>query len=1307
MITPMLKLALAPIVERRRRVRLLWRLSICWGLAVVTAGAFILSGADSFPPLIIPLIAGLAAYFVWKNNNRWEPDFRDIARLVEERHPELHALLITAVEQRPDSQTGELHFLQKRVVQDALAESRKHSWIDTVPARRMAGALALQFALLFAMILLVARMPQVPAYRAKRTAALKEGVEVTPGNVSIERGSSIVVLAKFGSDLPSEATLVFQPKNAPAQRMALVKNLDDPVFGGGLPEVDADMTYRVEYAGKSTPDFQVTVFEHPRLERADATISYPDYTHLSEKQIPDTRRVSAVEGSKLGVEFQLNKPVKSAKLVGKDKSEIPLTVDPQKAVATLKDFELKAGEIYELKLEDTDGRANKMPAQLVVEVRPNKRPELKFEAPKGDQTVTALQEVSFRATAFDDFGMPAYGLSYTVAGQPEKDVVLGHDSKPDEKLVMEHLLKFEELSVTTKQLVTWYLWADDVGPDGKVRRTASDLYFASVRSFEEIMRQGPEGGGGGPPQGGGEAQEQANAQKQIIVATWNIKRSADAHGFPPASEKYLQDIPVVREAQEAALEKATAFLEKMDNAKSKALMQDAISAMKTAVTHLTAAAETPAPLPDALTAEQAAYNALLKLAADEFQVSRQQSSSGEQSAQEQERQAELAELEMKEDKDRYENKRDAQPQQKEEQREQLAIFNRLKELAQRQGDINERLKELQSALQEAKTEKEKEELKRQLKRLQEEEKQLLADMDETKQKMEQSASASEMAENRKQLEQTRGETQKAAEAMEKNDPSQALASGTRAQRELKELSDEFRKKSAGQFNEDLRQMRSQARELAQAQEELGQKLAEPEPQARRTLDASSPKEQLEKKFDEQQQALGGLREDMKDVSERAEGAEPLLSKDLYDSLRKNTQAGTDETLKKAGQLATRGMTKDARKFEEKARAEIEDLKSGVERAAESVLGSEAEALRTARAELDAAARQLNREIAKADPKLAQSENTEEKNRDGRGEREGQEQASAQTPGSTPGSPGSQPPLVPSASSVPGVGEGVPPLRTSEDAANPNRSPSARGESKEVRPGGTPGPTPGTGVLPGESPSRSPNDREQPGQTPGEGKQPGQGERGQQPGNKPGQTPGAQPGEGQQPGEGKQPGDGQKPGEGGQSGQGGGPGAKGSPTGDPKGGPDERQGLRLRELAQSQKQRGGIRSGAGGGGGDDRGGGLETAEGPLTGAGFVEWSDKLRAAEEMIDEPKLRNEIARVREAAQAMRAEFKRHGADIKWDLVKLKISTPLVELRNRLTEELARRDSREALVPIDRDPVPPKYSEQVRRYYEELGRSR
>jgi hypothetical protein len=56
---------------------------------------------------------------------------------------------------------------------------------------------------------------------------------------------------------------------------------------------------------------------------------------------------------------------------------------------------------------------------------------------------------------------------------------------------------------------------------------------------------------------------------------------------------------------------------------------------------------------------------------------------------------------------------------------------------------------------------------------------------------------------------------------------------------------------------------------------------------------------------------------------------------------------------------------------------------------------------------------------------------------------------------------------------------------------------------------------------------------------------------------------------------------------------------------------------------------------------------------------------------------------------------------------VQLQVVKPLVEVRSRINDELARRQSREALVPIDRDPVPDRFSELVRRYYEELGRDK
>jgi hypothetical protein len=109
-------------------------------------------------------------------------------------------------------------------------------------------------------------------------------------------------------------------------------------------------------------------------------------------------------------------------------------------------------------------------------------------------------------------------------------------------------------------------------------------------------------------------------------------------------------------------------------------------------------------------------------------------------------------------------------------------------------------------------------------------------------------------------------------------------------------------------------------------------------------------------------------------------------------------------------------------------------------------------------------------------------------------------------------------------------------------------------------------------------------------------------------------------------------------------------------------------------------------------------------GPLTGRDFRQWSDRLRDVEEILSEPDLRNDVARIRDRARAIRAEFTRHGKEPQWNLVEQMITKPLTELRNRIGEELAKLKPDEAIVPIDRDPVPGRFAELVRRYYENLG---
>ena len=81
--------------------------------------------------------------------------------------------------------------------------------------------------------------------------------------------------------------------------------------------------------------------------------------------------------------------------------------------------------------------------------------------------------------------------------------------------------------------------------------------------------------------------------------------------------------------------------------------------------------------------------------------------------------------------------------------------------------------------------------------------------------------------------------------------------------------------------------------------------------------------------------------------------------------------------------------------------------------------------------------------------------------------------------------------------------------------------------------------------------------------------------------------------------------------------------------------------------------------------------------------------------------------ARVRDRVRGEREEIKRHAREPDWNKLKELVVEPLAELRQRIAEEVRRRESPDALVPIDRDPVPPQFAEGVRRYYERLGSGR
>jgi hypothetical protein len=426
---------------------------------------------------------------------------------------------------------------------------------------------------------------------------------------------------------------------------------------------------------------------------------------------------------------------------------------------------------------------------------------------------------------------------------------------------------------------------------------------------------------------------------------------------------YAPDLAVVTDAQQQALEQARQALTQDGGVSSRSALETAVRAMEHAQAALESAKKSPEKLDAAIAAEQAAYQALLQATPREFRMSRSRSggqNSGNSSGEPDQRQAD--QLEMESEQNRYETERQAAAPQNAQQREQTQVADRLKELAQRQQDLNDRVRELQTALQAAHTDQQRTDLQRQLKRLEEEQRQMLASVDEMRQQLEQSPNADSERSALRQLDQTRSDMERASAALQQQSPSQALAAGTRAQQGMQDLHENLRRQTASQFSDQMRRMRSEARDMANREHEIARNLDALNHGAGQSLEDSGPRQQISRQMAAQQSALTNLLADMKTVTEQAETTEPLLSKQLYDTLRQADQRRTDNLLEMGSQLVDRGFLAQAGEVERTTATNLTELAAGVERAADSVLGSQADALRYAQKELDDLTGQIEREL---------------------------------------------------------------------------------------------------------------------------------------------------------------------------------------------------------------------------------------------------------------------------------------------------------------------------------------------------------
>jgi hypothetical protein len=564
-----LRRILRPVVNRRQRLLLLQKMMISWFIAAFAGIVIIAAGWQSSAAFwILLLVIAIVTAVTWYKSPAVEPDYKVIAKNIEKLNPQLHAVLLTAVEQKPQEADGQFGFLQERVIGEAISYAKQQNWTTSVSNTKLGFAILGQVIATLCFIFVLLQLTPSFSFITKPQPPrpMDYLISVKPGDVNVELGSHLIITAKFEELVPGQVDIMLGTSPEQTEKYSMEKNLEDPEFGIYISKVNSDMFYHIEYEGRQTKNYKIKTFEFPSLQRADVNIVYPQYTGLPAKTIKDARQFGVPEGSKVTMVFTLNKPVQTAVLGAKNNSTINLTADSNQPNVLITSFVPKESIKYELKLVDAEGLANKVPDRFTIDVHKNNPPQVKSVFPNRDIEPSALEEISLEAKVSDDYGLTAYGISYNLAGTQGEQIALGQSAPANKEIPLKYTLAIENLKAEPSQLLTYYFWAEDMGPDGNTRRSVSDLYFAEIRPFEEILRESQSFNDlnsqqererqqqQNQNQQGQQSQQRENLiqlQKQILTATWNIKRQSAASSY---TDKRKDDLDLVRQSQARALE---------------------------------------------------------------------------------------------------------------------------------------------------------------------------------------------------------------------------------------------------------------------------------------------------------------------------------------------------------------------------------------------------------------------------------------------------------------------------------------------------------------------------------------------------------------------------------------------------------------------------------------------------------------------------------------------------------------------------------------------------------------------------------
>lgn len=833
----------AVLAEVRRRWTRRVRLS-AWAVGTIAAAMLLAVGAltvwllaSEGLPLAFVVLLVLAAVAVTllaaARPLRQPPNDLQLARFIEERAGGLDDVVVTAVEHAA-SPTAPRVVLGRQAVRA----------VDEVGYDRIVGRDTLRRAALSAiagtLVFLVGSVAFAPtASRGLGVAAAyllpsRLLIEVTPGTTKLRAGSPLTITARVKG---LEAGLVPELTIGSGDQARTVRMTPSGAgeFALDFEKVQESFAYAVTAGPAQSATYGIEVIRPARVARIDLRYRYPDGLGLPPRVEEDGGDIFGPAGTTVDLTIVTDKPIATGALTLADGSRVDLSGAATTLSASLP---IKADGAYRVALTDVDGLENPGDTEYFIRMLNDRPPSVRILRPGGDKQVTPIEEVEIEATAEDDFGVASLELVFQTPGQ--KDTVIPFDTRREVSASGKHLIQLESLGVRPGDFVTYHARARDIGRGRRGTDTLSDIYFLEVKPFEEtfVAAQSQSMNMQGNPQ----LQELAEAQKEIIAATWKL----DARAKRAGAKQSAADIKAVAEAQTElrarAAEQAADVAEALADPRRRRVrpgqttgpgaddpMSRAVEAMGRA-----AGALEQLKTADALPHEMAALEQLLKADSDvkRRQIARQQAGGGGSNRPTPDLSTLFDQQLRQQQQTNYETPNDTESRQESTPEEDALA--RIRELARRQ----EALQRAQRDLARGRDRMSDEEIKRQLERLTREQQQLTEQANDLSRQMQEQARSREASQSQDQQSPSspsRGQSSPSQGGQSQQQGQQQRAGGQESSgsRRLREIAEQMRGATSDLRRQDPEQASARSGQAAERLRELSRQMERARPDERR------------------------------------------------------------------------------------------------------------------------------------------------------------------------------------------------------------------------------------------------------------------------------------------------------------------------------------------------------------------------------------------------------------------------------------------------------------------------------------------